>query len=397
MFAGNAAFAQTPPPPAAASTWESGIKLGAQFEGGVTGNPDSPRNELNYGQLLTDRSNQVVLNQALLTAQRPTDPKATGYDFGFKLQGLYGTDGRYEQSLGEFNHQSNSRYQFALIEANVDAHLPWFSTGGVDAKVGEFASPLGAEAIDPSANPFYSHSYIYNFGVPAVQTGLLTVTHATPMVDVYFGVDSGENTTFDRGHGDNNGAAAGTVGFGLNLLGGDLTVVALSHIGPENPSRTVPNAGSFPRYENDVVTIWKATPKLTLTNELNLIRDDFAQANGFGIAQYAAYALTDTVTLNARAELFRDDRGFFVAAFPNARDYVLSEKGLPSGTFGVGPATYSEFTVGATWKPAVPAPIASLMIRPELRYDQALTRTKAFSDQTSRGSFTAAADFVLGF
>ena len=387
----------TPPAAAPPLSWLSGITLGAQFEGGITGNFDSPRNGLNFGQLFTDRSNQVVLNQALLTAQRPLDPKATGYDFGFKLEGLYGTDGRYTQALGEFNHATNSRYQPALIEANVAVHLPWLSSGGIDAKIGQFATPLGFETIDPSASPFYSHSYIFNFGLPFTQTGVLTTTHATPWLDVYFGVDSGENTTFDRGHGDNNGAAAGTAGLGFNLFGGKLTVLALTHIGPENPSRTVSNAGSYNRYENDLVTTYKATDKLTLTNELNLIRDDFSRATGLGVAQYAAYALTGTVTLNARAELFRDDKGFFVAADPAGNSYVRSQLGLPAQTISVGAATYSEFTLGATWKPAVPAPLGTLMIRPEIRYDQTLSRAKAFNNQTSRHAVTAAADIILGF
>ena len=387
------------PPPAASppQSWQSGITLGAQFEGGITGNFDSPNNGLNFGQLFTDRSNQFVVNQALLTAQRPLDPKATDYDFGFKLQGLYGTDGRYTQALGEFNHVTDSRYQPALIEANVAVHLPWLGSGGVDAKIGQFATPLGFETIDPSASPFYSHSYIYNFGLPFTQTGVLTTTHATPWLDIYFGLDSGENTTFDRGHGDDNGAAAGTAGLGLNLLGGKLTVLALTHIGPENPSRTVPGAGSYNRYENDLITTYKATDKLTLTNELNLIRDNFAEATGLGVAQYAAYALTGTLTLNARAEVFRDDKGFFVAADPAGNSYVRSELGLPTQTISAGAATYSEFTLGATWKPAVPAPLGTLMVRPEIRYDQTLSNAKAFNDQTSRHAVTAATDIILGF
>ena len=58
----------------------------------------------------------------------------------------------------------------------------------------------------------------------------------TGLIDVYLGVDTGTNTTFGP-WGDNNGAVGGIVGFGLNMMDGNLTVLALSHMGPENPTR----------------------------------------------------------------------------------------------------------------------------------------------------------------
>lgn len=386
------------PPPAASATptsWQDTIKLSAQFDLGATINPSSPSNGLNFGQLFTDRSNQVLLNQVLLTAQRPLDPKATGYDFGFKLQALYGTDARFTQFMGEFNSTFASRYQLAIIEANLQAHLPWLTEGGIDVKAGQFASPLGYETIDPSTNPFYSHSYIFQFGIPFDQTGILTTTHVSSLLDVYAGIDSGENTTL--GAGDNNSAAAGTAGIGLNLLGGNLTVLALTHFGPENPSRTVPGANGAFRYENDAVITYKASDKLSFTTELNLIRDDKFAANGFGGAQYVSYAVSDTVTLNARGEIFRDDKGFFVAAFPGNHDFVNAEYGFPATVLSAGPATYSEVTVGLTWKPPLPISAATLMVRPELRYDRTLTNTRAYNDFRDRGQFTFTADAVLGF
>jgi hypothetical protein len=74
---------------------------------------------------------------------------------------------------------------------------------------GQYPTPLGYETIDPSTNLFYSHSYIFNFGLPFKHTGALTVTHLNDVVDVYAGVDTGTNTTFGR-LGDNNGRSAGS-------------------------------------------------------------------------------------------------------------------------------------------------------------------------------------------
>jgi hypothetical protein len=100
------------------------IKLGAQIDAGIMGNPAGPADGLNFGHLFTDRANQFVMNQLLLTAQKPLDPKDLDYQWGFKLQFMYGTDARYTQFLGELNRvDPNSRYQLDVVEAHVDAHL----------------------------------------------------------------------------------------------------------------------------------------------------------------------------------------------------------------------------------------------------------------------------------
>ena len=109
-----------------------------------------------------------------------------------------------------------------------------------------------------------------------------------------------------------------------------------------------------------------------------------------------SYALSDTVTLNGRAEVYRDDNGFFVAAFPGNHDFINAQYGYPATVLTAGPATYSEFTVGLTYKPALPY-VANFMVRPEVRYDRTLTTTRAYNDFRDRGQVTIAADAVLGF
>ena len=51
--------------------------------------------------------------------------------------------------------------------------------------------------------------------------------------------------------------------------------------------------------------------------------------NGFGAAQYVSYALTETIALHARAELWRDDNNVFVAAFPGTRLFIPFQRGFP--------------------------------------------------------------------
>ena len=146
-----------------------------------------------------------------------------------------------------------------------------------------------------------------------------------------------------------------------------------------------------------MVVTYKHSDKVSFTTELNWIHDTLFRANGFGAAQYVSYALNDTVTLNGRAEIFRDDNGFFVAAFPGYHDFVNAEYGYPATVLTAGPATYSEITFGFTYKPSLPAPVSAFMVRPEIRYDRTLTNTKAYLDFNSRDQLTIAADAILRF
>jgi hypothetical protein len=414
------ASAQTPPPatppaPAAEAPppgyWINGIHLSAQFEAGVSFNPAGPKQ--NFGQLFTDKPNTVLLNQILLTANKPLDPKATDFDWGFKLQGMYGSDARYTHFLGELDRAlPNERNQLDVVEANVQFHLPVLFEGGVDIKAGQYVTLLGAETIDPSTNPFYSHSYVFFFGIPFKHTGVLTTSHVNPILDVYLGVDTGVNTTFGP-LGENNSGVAFLGGVNLTMMDGNLTVLAVTHIGPENASRALSpagfNADGFYRYLNDVVVTYKVTPTLTLTSEFNWIRDDFgatgfssrkpSSSNAFGLVQYASYTLSDTLTLNGRAELFRDDNNFFVAGFGANNGFDQFQKGFGTPLVTAPHATtYGAITLGVTYKPAdMPAPISGLMFRPEVRYDRDLGGTRAFNSNKDNGSFTIASDVVLTF
>jgi hypothetical protein len=406
------ALAQTPAPPSIPDMWTDTLKFSLQIEGGIMGNTASPGTGSggNFGHLFTDKANDFLLNQILATITRPLDPKATGYDFGFKLQGMFGTDARYTRWYN-FATGQTSRYQADLVEANVLVHTPWLTSGGIDFKAGMFTTPLGAETIDPSTNVFYSHSYIFNFGLPLKHTGVLATAHITSMVDLYAGVDSGVNTTLGPYKGDNNSSYSFLGGVGLNLMGGDLTILALTHIGPENTGQALAPGGAFVplanrsnRYYGDIVLTWKATPDLTLISEANIVHDELpgVTPTAFGFAQYATYAINEQLSVSARAEIFRDDKNFFVAAFPGNNDFNNAFSGRPTGPLVAAQGsntTYGSITLGVTYKPALSdfnLP-GVLMIRPEIRYDTALTGNKPYNGGKDSGAFTIGSDFVLTF
>jgi Putative beta-barrel porin-2, OmpL-like. bbp2 len=106
-------------------------------------------------------------------------------------------------------------------------------------------------------------------------------------------------------------------------------------------------------------------------------------ARAYGAAGYLVYAVNDWLLLGLREEVFRDNTGFCVGSFAAKDNFIGIERGKtnnidPCTFFSAG--TFDEVTVGATFKLPLLRRPGGLMIRPELRYDAALSsNTTAFS------------------
>src|SRR5271166_2994102 len=103
---------------------EPRFKLYGWVEGGITGNPDSPTDNHNFGHLFTDRSNEPLLNQVSIVGERALDPNATGFDWGFKAWFMYGSDARYTKAVGFMDLVTDERVQPDFPELYVSAHIP---------------------------------------------------------------------------------------------------------------------------------------------------------------------------------------------------------------------------------------------------------------------------------
>jgi putative OmpL-like beta-barrel porin-2 len=370
---------------------KSRLAIYGWIESGFTANADGPEDNQNFGRIFDDRSNEFVMNQAVITAERALDPKA-GFDWGFKLQLMFGTDARYIHSLGLRNRWTGTgHYQGDIPEAYLSLHLPVLTEGGIDVKLGKFVTLEGAETIDPRTNAFYSHTYIFNFGIPFNHTGALFTLHATKWLDGMAGVTRGVNTSID----DNNDAPAFHGGVGLNFNEGKIVVAASTHIGPETPH----NDRDL-RYLNTITTTWKINDKLTSITDINYARDDSANADAYGVAQYLTYAINNRIAAKIRGEIWRDDKGFYAAQFADPLDPLRALGGEPTinpRTVGGGRTTYGALTIGLDIKPPVPKPLTGLTIRPEFRVDHSFSDTQPFNDSSDDTMLTAAIDVILGF
>src|SRR5438552_15467596 len=238
MFAGETnVLTETKPP-------EPRFKISGWIDSGITFNPDSPQDNQNFGRLFDGRANEPLLNQLVINFERALAPEPGEFDWGFKLQFMYGSDARFIHSLGLFsNTEATSIVQPHLVEGYLSLHLPIVSEGGLDLKLGKFVTLEGAETIDPRTNFFYSHTYIFNVGIPFNLTGGLATFHATKWLDLYSGITRGVNTSIE----DNNDSVSFHGGVGLNLLDGKLTILATTSIGPETP-----NVNHDQRYFNSI-------------------------------------------------------------------------------------------------------------------------------------------------
>ena len=379
-------------PTSSSPTPEPRFKISGWIDSGITFNPDSPQSNQNFGRLFDDRADEPLLNQVVINFERTLVPQPGEFDWGFKLQFMYGSDARFIHSLGLFDRTAREILQPDLVEAYLNLHFPAITEGGVDLKLGKFVTLEGAETIDPRNNFFYSHTYIFNFGIPFNHTGALATFHARKLLDLYAGITRGVNVSVD----DNNDSPAFHGGVGLNLLEGKLSALATTHIGPETPSDNRHN-----RYLSDLTITAKPTKNFTAITDLNYIYDEAADATGYGVAQYFIYTINDLFSVGVRGEIWRDADAFYVASFAENDDAVDGLRGgsvtFDPRTVGGGKTTYGAVTLGLNIKPPVPKPAASLLIRPELHFDRALNGTRPFNDSSDSNEVTAGIDVIITF
>jgi hypothetical protein len=378
--------------PTAAPTPAPRFKISGWIDSGITFNPDSPKDNQNFGRLFDDRANEPLLNQFVLNFERALAPQPGQWDWGFKLQLMYGSDARFIHGLGLFSGTAGtSILQPDLVEAYLNLHFPIITEGGLDLKAGKFVTLEGAETIDPRTNVFYSHTYIFSFGIPFQHTGALFTLHTTSWLDLIAGVTRGVNISLD----DNNDSVAFHGGIGLNLNGGKVVVAASTHIGPETA-----NNNHDQRYLTAITTTWKITEKLTSITDLNYAHDEAANADAYGVAQYFTYAINSWLTAGIRGEVFSDQKGFYVVSFADTHDPMRALEGEPTidpRTVGGGRTTYGAITACVNIKPPMPKPLGGLAIRPEIRYDCSLNDTRPFNNSSDRDQFTAGIDFIVTF
>ena len=367
----------------------SRLQIRGHLQQGFTFNPDKPHDRQNFGRLFDDRANDYRFNQLTLTLEQVVHPERC-LDWGFKAQLMLGSDARFIHAIGTLDNLTDATIQPDVVELYGTFHL----RAGIDwdLKVGTFATLCGTETMDPTGNVLYSHSTIFNFGIPFKHTGFLLSAQLLHELALVGGVVTGINTGLE----DNNDALSFHGGVIGKLFDDSLSFTLATHYGPENPDGLAGiNADADRRFILDLALAWNVNERWTLMTDVNYGHDQARLGIGgekpewYGLAQYVVCKATDKLDLVLRGEIFRDDDGFAVVQFAQNDDFMDVQTGHLSGldprTVGGGATTYYALTFGVNYRPC-----ENVLLQAEVRYDRADGSLTPFDDSSDSDQLTIA-------
>lgn len=179
------------------------LEIGGWINGGATFNP-SQADGYNGPVIFADQANQFQLNQFNLFMRRSVVSVGSTWDFGGRVDFMFGTDAIFTQAFGVPTFDVNSgeplsrnnwdldlccsstrTYGIALPQTYLEAYAP--IGNGFNVKVGHFYTPTGFETVPAPDNFFYTRAYTLNVGEPFTHTGILANYPLTEKLQVLGG------------------------------------------------------------------------------------------------------------------------------------------------------------------------------------------------------------------
>jgi hypothetical protein len=303
------------------SLWTShGIEIGGWVQAGYTNDSTG---------LYNTHTGRVNLHQTWLYAQRQRN-QCCGWDWGFRLDALYGVDAQNTQAFGNppdnYDFQNgfdHGIYGWALPQAYVEV-----GSGDLSLKMGHFFSMMGYERVQAPENFFFSRSYASVLSQPQTLTGIVG-QYTSGATDWFGGWTTGWDTGFDQFDGSNA------------FLGGFRT--QLSHADAIGFTTT---AGNFGRrgegYAHSLVYDHAFNNRLKTIVQTNLVDADGTgfENDEFGLQNAWFYGVNCWLDAGTRIEWWKSD---------------INNAGSQS--------TYA-WTTGLNIHP-----LQNLVVRPEVRYN----------------------------
>jgi hypothetical protein len=322
---------------------EWGINVGGVVEASWTDNFNHPDNGLNQGHGFDIENYAVNFDQLDLFVERQVTTSSAKFDFGGRMEWIYGSDARFIHANGLFDHygfHDGPVNQFDPVQAYLQANLPYGN--GILVTAGKYVTSIGYETINPTTNNFFSHSFMFFFSSPFTTTGV----QAKYVIDKNYSFTLGVVRGWDQALEDNNKSVSYTGQFTYSVDQLDFILNVIT--GPEEP-------GINSKYRTllDGIVVYRPDDKWTFALNADYGWEANPGAGQTGIwwaaAGYATYTLNDMFALQGRCEYF-DDR---------------------DGVRGIG-SQIGEVTLGVNIKPMSNDAYGSgLMIRPEVRFDWA--------------------------
>jgi hypothetical protein len=371
----------------------AGAQVYGWIQQGFAGNIDSPSDRVNFGPNFGWRSNDYRLNQVYVVLENALE-HAGALNVGYRVDFLAGHDAPFFVANGLFSDFTGfdptsgfgadgpksfrevNRVGIDLPQFFAEIHLPGLLTpGGVDVRAGKFYTLMGREIYPGADTDFYSRGYENVFATPFTHTGVMSTLHATPTLDVLFGVVLGWDV-----FKDNNDMVSFHGGVIWNSPDKRYNWTTAWITGPEQPHNNRDYRSLISSYFTAKLgDAWLVSAGGHLAHESNAAVDTVTgrkkDAKWYGATVNVFHDLDPTLRLGARAEWFRDEQG--------TRSALFGRPGFAAHFF--------EVTLGIAYRP-----LRSVLIRPELRVDWS-PDARPYNDQTGRVQFVPAIDVIVRF
>ncbi len=356
-----------------------GIEVGGWLNLGISAAASNPADRFKGPVTFNDRHAEAQMNQLWLFAAREADSGGYGFDWGGRVDLLYGTDARFARAAGleERWGEPERFYQLALPQFYFDVALNRWTF-----RFGHFFTILGYERVEAPANFFYSHAYAHQYAEPFTHTGMLATWDLSDQWSLSAGMHRGADQFEDL-----DGLDA------LNFLGGLSWTSRNERLGVAfglNADEFGPRTN---RTQYSLVTTLRLTDRLQYVFQHDYVQETdrnenaprrFAEA--YGINQYLFYEFNPCWSGGLRVEWFRDQNGHFVVADDPGN--VASQGGF-AGSF-------SALTLGVNWEPS-----ANVALRPEVRWDWFAASNEAvprpFDAGNRNNQFSYGFDLIVQF
>lgn len=361
---------------------DSNIRFDGWINAGIIGNSDSPTSKFNGPYNAVDRSNEGMLNQIYLVAEKalPT----CGHGIGGRVDYLFGEDYYLAESIGiEKDTDGSARWNDEYYGSAFPQAFVSIGNQELSLQVGHFYSVVGYEGVMAPDNFFYSKSYSYQFAGPFTHWGGQVNWNPNRAWSVQLGIHNGWDA-FDRD--TDNPGFIGKVRYDSQSSGW-WSSFAITTGDEFNDS-----AGVAPTQEFTNRTRYSWLVGLPVTCRLDYVfhhwlglqengAADGTQADWYGIDQYLTYSVNDCTKLGMRFEWFRDEDGTRVGLNRPSNPNIPPLAG-----------NYYSLSAGVNY-----APTNYLTFRPELRADwfDGPDVTQPFDDGTDDSQFMFGLDVII--
>ena len=329
----------------------------------------------NFPVEFNNMSDGAVVNQMWFFAEKVASTCGCGWDWGYRVDYVFGTDAANTQAYGDqgwdFGWNSSRDYGSAIPQIYGEIAL-----NDVSIKLGHFYTIIGHEVVPAPDNFFYTHSYALAYGEPITHTGLLATYDYSDNLTLYGGWVMGADSGFD-----NFNSASTFLGGSRYAFTDDATLTWALMAGDfGNGFSGVPFSEDVDVYMSSLVLEYCLTDRLTYVfqHDLGIVSNidtvpGVDQVEWYGLNQYLIYDINDCWAAGLRMEWFRDD------------DNVL---GLTDE------GHYYEATLGLNWRPR-----ANLAVRPEIRWDwhDSPTGVRVYNGATRNSLATFSTDVIFTY